>query len=354
MRTFDSYKPFTSNYKEVHKELLVIDGTTNLIALNKDPKFIDWYLKGGASAVVCTVSTAGMTATSNQKAQDQTLDILGYTHRLLQTRDDILLVHRADDVLTAKQSGKLGLILQFQGAVPIETNLDLVNLWKAAGVNVIQLAYNVRNQMANGITERVDEGLSKLGVELIKRLNEARVVVDCAHTGARSTLDACEFSNAPVVISHSNARGKYDIQRNAPDEAIKAVAKTGGLCGANMFTFFIGKDPRPTMDDYIGHIDYLVSLVGIDHVAIGPDYMAGQSGIAPDEVMVAAYKNLIASGAWDPENYPEPPYVYPEGVELPTTLYNLTDGLLHRGYSKEDIGKIMGGNWMRVLKAVLG
>jgi len=348
----NSYKPSTSNYTQVHKDLMIIDGCTNLIGLDKDPQYIDWYKEGGATAIVLTVSSANMVAVSNVRHKDETLDGLGFIARLLQTRDDILLVRSASDVERAKKTGKLGLFLQFQNAQVVENNLDLVNMYKAFGVNVIGLAYNVRNQFANGVTERVDGGLSDAGVALIKRMNEAKVIVDLAHTGTRSGLDATEISTAPVVLSHANSRNYFGSQRNTPDELIKAVAKTGGLCGAVMYPSFVGENPTPTMDAYVGHIDYLVQLVGIDHVAIATDYTNQIS--MTEAQQKAGYKMMIDSGAWDKKTYPYDVLTYPQGVETPKTLFNLTDALLARGYKKADIAKIWGGNWMRVMKEVCG
>lgn len=121
-----------------------------------------------------------------------------------------------------------------------------------------------------------------------------------------------------------------------------------------MFPPFVVKKGNPTMEDYIRHIDYLVKLGGIDGVAVASDYFGGQSGIIPDEKAKALYKQLIASGSWTEAAYTEPPWVYPQGVELPKTFYNLTGGLMKHGYSEDEIRKILGGNWMRVMKEVWG
>ncbi|HEU4389383.1 MAG TPA: membrane dipeptidase [Blastocatellia bacterium] len=348
----NSYKPSTANYMQVHKELVVIDGCTNLTGLDKDPQYLDWYKQGGATAIVLTVSSAVMAATSNVRHQDDTLDGLGFIARLLQTRDDLLLVRSASDVEKAKRTGKLGLFLQFQNAAVVESNLDLVNMYKALGVNVIGLAYNTRNQFANGVTERVDGGLSDAGIALIKRMNEAKVIVDVAHTGTRSGLDAAGTSIAPVILSHSNSREYFASQRNTPNELIKAVAKSGGLVGAVMYPSFVSQSPTPTMNDYVGNIDYLVQLVGIDHVAVASDYTNQIS--MTEAQQKAAYKVMIDSGAWDKKTYPYDVLTYPQGVETPKTLFNLTDALLARGYKKEDIAKLWGGNWVRVMKVVVG
>ena len=243
------YKPVTSNYMEVHKDLIVIDGTTNCTGLDKDVKYLDWYKQGGATAVVMTISSANMVATSNVRHKDDTLDGLGFIHKLLQTRDDLILVRSASDIEKARQTGKLALFLQFQNAAVVERdNLDLVNMYKALGVNFMGMAYNERNQFANGVTEPNDGGLSAFGLQLIERLNEAKIIVDVAHTGTKSGLDTVAASRSPVVLSHSNSRNYRPSPRNAPDELITAVAKSGGLVGAVMYPPFVAAKPFPTMD----------------------------------------------------------------------------------------------------------
>ena len=130
------------------------------------------------------------------------------------------------------------------------------------------------------------------------------------------------------------------------------MAKSGGLVGAVMYPPFVADKPYPTMDDYVGNIDYLVQLVGIDHVAIASDYTYQISMSEAEQK--AGWKMMIDSGAWSKEAYPYDVLAYPQGVETPKTFSNLTDALLGRGYKKEDIAKLWGGNWLRVLKAVIG
>ena len=348
----DPYKPVTSNYMEVHKDLIVIDGTSNLTGYDKDVKYIDWYKQGGATAVVMTISAANMVAASNVRHKDDTLDLLGFIHKLLQTRDDIVLVRSASDIEKAKQTGKLALFLQFQNAAVVEHNLDLVNMYKALGINIMGIAYNERNQFGNGVTEKVDGGLSTLGVQLIERLNETKIIVDVAHTGTKSGLDTVAASKSPVVLSHSNSRNYRPSPRNAPDELIKAVAKSGGLVGAVMYPPFVADKAFPTMDDYVGNIDYLVQLLGIDHVSIASDY-TNQISMSEAE-QKAAWQMMIDSGAWSKEAYPYDVLSYPQGIETPKTFFYLTDALLGRGYKKEDIAKLWGGNWLRVIREVVG
>lgn len=339
---------------DFHDEIITIDGTSPLLGERHDPAIIDWYKQGRVTAFAPSMSEGPMAAETDVFGRLNTLDNLGFVHKQFNTRDDVILVRKADDILRAKREGKLGVMLNFQTPTPVEYNLDLVHLYKGAGVGVMQLTYNVRNQFGNGILERGDSGLSNLGVALVKELNTAKIIVDVGHTGEKTAMDAIEFSETPVIISHANSRNKYDSPRNVTDRLIKAIAENGGFIGAVMYPPFVRKAPRPTLNDYIDHIKYLVDLVGADHVAIGSDYFGAQWGVASDEEAQQLYERNIAVGAWDRETYPPPPWVYPEGIETPKTLYNLTDGMLKAGFSKDEVRQIWGGNWMRVMKEVWG
>ena len=260
----------------------------------------------------------------------------------------------SEDLRTAKREGKFGIFYHFQGPTPLGWDMDRVWYHKEFGLGVLQMAYNTRNPYANGITERVDGGLSIMGQKLVKTCNEARVIVDVSHTGAKSAMDTIDACSEPVIMSHANARGQIESPRNVSDDLIKAIAATGGFVGAVAYPAFVSKNKKPTMDDMVAMIDYTVQLVGPDHVTMGLDYDATTYGVMPEEKIEGIYKLMVSSGAWDPSAYPPPPYYYPEGMELPNTLYNLTGALLARGYSEEDLAKIWSGNWMRVMDKVWG
>ena len=120
------------------------------------------------------------------------------------------------------------------------------------------------------------------------------------------------------------------------------------------FPAFVAASPRPSLDDFIRHIDHIVDLVGIDHVGLGIDYFTGQHPIAPADAAAAMYRRLVEQGRWSVKAYPPPPYHFPAGIETPEGLPNLTRRLLERGYGVADTRKIMGGNWMRVFREVWG
>jgi membrane dipeptidase len=334
----------TDNAAErIHADSIVIDAVCPLVM--DDLHHVSLYREGGLTAIAPTVG--------GWENSRPTLSRVAAWHRFLRERADLQLVRESRDIVTAKQSGRLGIYFHIQGTDPIEDNLDLIDLYKALGVGVIQLAYNVRNRVGDGCEEHTDAGLSRFGVKLIDRLNKSRVIVDCSHTGFRTSMDAIERSSAPVVLTHSNPKSVHASARNAPDELIDSIANSGGVVGVAGYPAFVSSATRPSLDQFVAHIDALVQRVGIDYVALGIDYYSGQAGIASDGEALQTYDKAVRLGRWSTA-YPPPPHHYPEGIETPRTLPNLTTRLLARGYSEVQVHKILGLNWLRVMSCVWG
>ena len=328
---------------EIYADSIVIDATCPLL---RRKSYIDLYKKGGLTAICPTVGSSG-------DASETFKNVAGWLS-FVRGRDDLMLVKRASDIEAAKRDGKLGIIIHFQGGDPIEADLNLLDGYHAMGLRMLQLTYNVKNRIGDGCEERTDAGLSKFGVQVVKRLNELRIVLDCSHTGIRTTLEAIELSSRPAVFSHANVKKIKDSPRNLTDEQIKAVAKTGGLIGMVGYPAFVADKEKPTLDDLIDHVDYTVDLVGIDHVGMGIDYYEGQHPFSSTEEATAMYNNSIAVGRWSAKSYPPPPYYFPEGIETPDKTPAIAERLDARGYKEADIRKILGGNWMRVFREVWG
>ena len=211
------------------------------------------------------------------------------------------------------------------------------------GYRVIQLTYNRRNLLGDGCSERVDGGLSKFGVAVIERMNKLGMLIDLSHVGPKATMEAIEFSKVPVSFTHANAKALCDHFRNKSDEALKAVAKRGGVIGINVISSYIQtrEGVKPDIEDYYAMMDYVVNLVGVDHVGIGTD-------ISPN---------------WSAEEIRKTFEVYPEltGTEahldgLDSLIYfrDLAKGLSDRGYSSQSIRKILGENWLQLFRTVWG
>lgn len=332
-----------TDHAQLHRDAIVIDGVCPLL---REPQYVDWYIEGGAAAATPTVSL--------DEPVDITLETIGRWLRRIATDDRLVLAKTAADIEAAKPAGQLAIIMHFQGPGAIAKELDRIDAFKALGVGMVQLTYNVKNPLGDGACERTNAGLSKFGVDFVKRCNEARVIVDCSHTGERTTLDAFEATARPAVFSHANPKALYDSPRNITDEQIKAAAATGGIIGAVGFPGFLGSGTRSTLDRFVDNIDYLVETAGIDHVGLGIDYYTGQHPVADTQQAMARYEASVACGRWDADVYPPPPHYYPSGIETPRTLPNLTEKLIERGYSAEDTKKVLGGNWLRVFRDVWG
>ena len=331
------------DHDRVHDEAIVIDAVSPL-AIRR--QYIDGYIEGGATATGPTIAVF--------EGAGATLRVLGDWLRAIDRDPRLTLITRAADFAQAKAEGKFGVLFHFQGTGPIEDELNLIDAYKALGVGMIQLAYNIKNSVGDGCEERTDAGLSNFGLRVVERLNEARVVVDCTHTGYRTTMDAIEASSRPVVFSHSNPKAVKDSARNITDDQIKAAAATGGLIGMVGYPAFVSASTQPTLDEFIDHIDYVVTLVGDDHVGLGLDYYWIQAAFTGLEEATALYEEFVSAGKWQPDSYPPPPTHYPDGIETPRDLRNLTRRLLERGYSEETTKKILGGNWVRVFREVWG
>ena len=329
--------------KKVHQESIIIDATCPLANVGE---YYRMWIEGGATVVAPTLCYGPV-------FMDHAMKNIGkWQKRLSDEKDKLIHIISIEDIFKAKEENKLGILFHFQGTTAFERDLNSIEIFHRLGLRVGQLCYNSRDFVGDGCAERTDSGLSHFGLNVISEFNRLGIVVDCAHTGYRTTMEAIEVSKKPVIISHGNTRSICDSFRNLRDDQIKEIAAKGGVIGINGYPAFVAKNPRPSIDNLIDHVDHISKLVGIEYISIGIDYYEGMAGIADDNAAEKLYKNLVRSGVWNPRDYPPPPWWYPKGMETPNKLINLTDGLLKRRYSQADVKKILGLNLIRVFKEV--
>ena len=320
--------------ERVHREAYVIDAACPLVNPKEIGKQLDALRRGGVTCAVGTVA-------SIEGSQETLHAIAAWFPKFRERPDDLCLATTTAEIESAKRSGRVAVVLQFQGGTPLEYNANLVEAFYRLGVRVIQLTYNERNPLGDGCTERTDAGLSDLGVQVVAEMNRLGIVIDLSHVGYRTSMEAMEASRAPVIFSHSNAKAICNSARNLTDDQIRAAAAGGGVVGVNAFPAFVSRDPAPSVEHFLDHIDHMVGLIGENHVGLGCDF----SRETEDDYEYFKYKEDV---------YPRPPWVYPAGIDGFAKIPNVTRGLVARGYSDDAIRKILGGNFVRIFRQVWG
>lgn len=323
--------------ESIFEQAVVIDAACPLANVKGTYKL---WMQGGATAICPTVAMEEDAAKARQN--------MAAWQREIERNDALLLVRKAEDILAAKRQNRLGIIMHFQNSKPLGRDLSLIPDFHAQGLRIVQLCYNVQNDAGYGSSAAKDKGLTPFGEQLIRQLEQTGIAVDVTHTGYRTTMEALEAAAKPVICTHSNAYAVCPSERNIKDDQIKAIARRGGVIGLNGYPAFVAAQKRPAIDDLLDHADHMARLVGVDHIALGLDYWQGQAGIASLPLAWLIYLLLLIQGRWSPKAYPPPPWHQPAGIETPDKLRNLVQPLLARGYSAEDIAKILGGNWLRV------
>lgn len=325
--------------KKLFQESIVIDGQLGFEvampwSLSQKWELVDRYAKAGFTSLTLSLANE---ETSTQQALDYLAQIRKH---IFAHPEKYILAKTKKDILRAKKENKLALRLMFQGTGPIGKNLDLLELFHELGISSVLLAYNIRTPFGDGVIEESDSGLSHLGKKFVKEMNRVGMIIDGSHAGYNTSMDAMNMTSAPFVFSHSGVYNIVPHVRNVRDEQIQAVAKSGGVIGVNGLGLLLG-DANASIEKYVEHVDYIVKLVGAQHVAIGLDnlyfadqfaeFMANQKVSHPE-----AYANKVSNAIqWK--------CLQPEDVIL------VVESLIQRNYSDEDIKSILGGNILRLM-----
>jgi membrane dipeptidase len=262
--------------------------------------------------------------------------IAGFRDWLDQHKDKYILAGTVGDVRRAKREDKLAVAFDLEGSVMLQDDLAMAGLFSDLGVRQIHLAYNRDNSIAGGC-HGTNRGLTPLGRQVVAKINEVGMLMDCSHTSLRSSLEIMELSTKPVIFSHSNVRTICDHPRNIVDAQIDACARTGGVVGLCGIGLFMGPNDIST-ETLVQHIDYVVQRVGIAHAGLGLDFV-----FHPDHDDLPATED---ANDWWPrtDGYDLPGMKKVEPERLP----RIADALLKRGYADDDVSAVMGKNFLRV------
>ena len=242
----------------------------------------------------------------------------------IEANPEIVAVTSHDEIVKAKKAGKVCGLLSMEGAEPLMGDIGILRVYYRLGIRMLSFAWNYRTPFADGLgAKRSESKLPELGVQALEEMGKLGIIFDVSHLADSVFWDAADVMKGPFIASHSNARALCDHARNCTDDMIRAIADHGGVIGMNYAPAFVVKGGEgATVEHLVDHIDHIVKLVGPDHVGLGSDF----DGIGPP----------------------------PKSIETVDKTPNITRVLVKRGYSDEDILKILGGNHMRVFKEVIG
>jgi membrane dipeptidase len=256
-------------------------------------------------------------------------DITGWNEFINCHPGEFLRIDCAADFALAKTTGKIGILIGQQNSMHFRT-VDDVDRFYQLGQRVSQLTYD-DNRIGGGSTDARDPGLSEYGAKVVARMNEIGMAIDVSHCSDRTTLDALNISTKPVLVTHSNCRALVPgSARCKTDAAIRLLAAKGGVIGITMVRNFVETSGAVTIENVLDHIDHVASLVGVQHVGIGSD---------------------VDLDGRDAHIHPRKRFDL-DGMDYSQKIFELTEGLVRRKYSRQDIALILGGNFERALSSI--
>lgn len=321
---------------DLHERSLVLDGL--IISDFGRPVFEDMR-RGGLTAANCTCCVwEGFTETMR--------NVMRWKAWFREHPDLIKQVYTTTDIRTAKVENKTGIILGWQNVTGIEDQIGYLELFKELGIGIIQIAYNTQNLVGTGCYEKKDGGLSDFGHDVVAEMNRLGILCDLSHVGPQTSEDVILASKQPVAYSHCLPAGLKSHPRNKSDAQLKFIVEHGGFVGVTMFPPFLKRGPDSTIDDYVEAIDYVIAICGEEHVGIGTDFTQGYGRPFFDWITHDKGYGRKLTEFGDVIN--------PQGLRTISDWPNLTAAMERRGWPASRIERVIGGNWVNLLRTVWG
>lgn len=293
---------------------------------------LDRYRKAGVSMVVVNVMFDKI------MSWQEGMHVLSFMRSwILDRPDDYHLVTQPGDIEDAAAAGKLVVAFDIEGMSGLGGELSMVRTYYDLGVRWMLIAYNKNNEAGGGCMDD-DTGLTDFGRSVIREMEHVGMALCCSHTGERTCMDAFEWSRNPVMLTHSNPKALVDHPRCVSDAVIKACAETGGTIGVTGYGGFL-KGGDTSAENYFRHIDYVVELVGPEHVTLASDYV-----FDPAELQAFVQSPLLGGSPDDPAAMPS--------LFAPEQFPDLADVMLKHGYRTEDVAAILGQNLLRMARKI--
>jgi membrane dipeptidase len=332
--------------RSLYERAIVVDALGGSVLRRPPPEIdgadvIDQRRAGGI-----TLSNETL-ASDNETFRAAAMAVYAYLTLAQVERERLLIVERVHDIHRAKREGRHGLILGLQGGTAFEDEVGTVFLFQKLGIRIAGLAYNRRTLLGDGCYERDDQGLTVHGRRVVLAMNEAGITVDLSHVGQLTAIEATEVSAKPLIYSHSNCSALTPHVRNISDEQLRAIASNGGVVGVGPHSVFCERQSgvRPTIADFIDHIEHVAEVAGVDHVGIGTDMFGGET--LSERVFRAQFSRVVPAffGGYGISEK------FVLGFERSSDFPKLAEELTSRGFSDDDIVKVLGSNFIRVFEA---
>ncbi len=247
------------------------------------------------------------------------------------------------EICRARESGRVALILTMEGAEPLGTDLDLLRIFYELGLRAISLTHARTNAAAHGgifaPSGSPAQGLTDFGRDLIRECERLGIMIDLAHINPAGFEEIFSLTSRPLIVSHTNARRYYDVERNISDKQIKMIAERGGVIGINAILVSSHK-AEATLDRYVDHIEHVIDLIGIDGVGIGFDFCE------------FLWKQMSEAEKKELEAKLTTPHFLPD-LGNHSHARNVTRRLIERGWKDDALEKFLRGNWMRIFEKML-
>ena len=324
----------------LNKDWTLIDG---LQYSNWSHEIFSQMHEGGLNAVHVTVAYHENTR--------ETLSRLGQWNQRFETFSDLIRpVFQPQDIALAKNEGRVGIILGAQNCSPIEDEIQLVGVLRRLGLMIMQLTYNNQSLLGTGCYESEDNGITRFGKQVIHEMNRVGMVIDMSHSAERSTLEAIEYSEQPVIISHANPSEFHPALGNKSNKVIDAIAENEGLLGFSLYPFHLKNGPACSLNDFCDMVAWTAERMGVERIGIGSDLCQNQPKSVLEWMRNGRWSKQMdyGEGSASDSGWPEPLAWFKDNRDFP----KVAEALAQKGFNETELGLILGGNWVNLLTRV--
>lgn len=310
-----------------------------------DSALLQEMIDSGLNAITKTMCDP---KTFEREALDAALDgIREFDQWIAANPRQVMKATSVADLDRAQQEQRIAVFYLIQNSTPFGKDLDMVDTFYGLGLRSVQLTYNYQNWVGAGCKERTNSGLSLFGMDMVHKLNEAGMLIDCSHANMQTMADAIRASAEPVIVSHTGCMAVHKNERNTTDDNLRLLADHGGVVGIDQIRPHITTLRAGALQHYLNHIEHAIRVCGIDHVGIGSDRDHRFIDLTPeylDELRAEQGANL---------NEDDLPW-FMEELNGPRRMETIWDGLKQRGLSDGQVEKVMGANVRRIYQQTIG